>query len=63
MASQARALVTEGQGLPQSFLLPGAGLLVRTFPELQGVSVHTVGDSSFTLSKRVFLRAAGETFS
>lgn len=55
--------ITEGRGLPQSFLPPGAGLLVRTFPELKGVSVDTVGDSSFTLSSRVFLRAAGETFS
>lgn len=48
---------------PQSFLLPWAGLLVSSFPELGGASVDTVGDSSFTLSRRVFLRAAGETFS
>ena len=39
---------------------PGTGLLVRSFPELVGVSVVTVGDSSFTLSRRVFLRAAGD---
>lgn len=39
------------------------GFWVRSFPELVGVSVVTVGDSSFTLSRRVFLRAAGEAFS
>lgn len=51
------------QGTPQSFLLPWAGLLVRSFPEPGRARVDTVGDSSFTLSRRVFLRAAGETFS
>lgn len=64
-APSAEGLVREEGRLrqPQSFLPPGAGLLVRSFPELEGVNVDTVGDSSFTLSRRVFLRAAAGTFS
>lgn len=48
-------------GAPQFFLLPGCLLLNRL--TLLAEAVETDGDSSFTLSSRVFLMAAGEIFS
>lgn len=57
-----RGLVPGGASSLQFFLLLGAQLLLNRLT-LLAEAMETEGDSSFTLSRRVFLMAAGETFS
>lgn len=58
----ARGLVPGRASSLQFFLLLGAQLLLNRLT-LLAEAMETEGDSSFTLSRRVFLMAAGETFS